>query len=362
MATPRLEIDLNKIAHNTRRLVELFGARGISVMGVTKCMLGEPRVARAMIRAGAAFIGDSRIENLRRMRQSGMDAVFVLIRSPMLSQVDEVVRHADISLNSELTVLRQLSAAAERQNRVHRVVLMVELGDLREGVPPEELTAMVEVVRTLPGLSLVGLGTNLGCMGGVAPTAGKMVQLSDLAESLERSFGLDLEIVSGGNSANFNWFAQGGATGRINNLRIGEMIFLGHETLGYRPVEGLFTDCVTLAAEVIEFKVKASVPSGEIASDAFGQVPRFRDRGRIARAILGLGQQDVAVTGLTPLEEIEILGASSDHVVVDAKDLSLKVGDELKFRLDYGALLAAMTSPFVEKVFHGAGEEDTNRS
>jgi predicted amino acid racemase len=359
MTTPRLEIDLKKIAHNTRRLVDLFGARGISVMGVTKCMLGEPRVARAMVRAGAAFIGDSRIDNIRRMRQSGVEAVFALIRSPLMSQVEEVVRHADISLNSELSVLKELSAAAERMNKVHKVVLMVDLGDLREGLPPEELPDTVTVLRTLPGLSLIGLGTNLGCIGGVAPTAEKMAQLSDLAENLEQTFGFDLEIVSGGNSANFNWFLHSGSTGRINNLRIGEMIFLGHETLDYTPVEGLFTDSLTLAAEVIELKHKASVPSGEIASNAFGQAPRFRDRGPIRRAVLGLGRQDVTVSGLTPLDGIEIMGSSSDHIVVDAKDLPLQVGDELRFRLDYGALLAAMTSPFVEKVFLHEEEEGT---
>ncbi len=358
MPTPRLEINLSKIAHNTRRLVELFGSRGISVTGVTKCMLGEPRVARAMVGAGAATIGDSRIENIRRMRRSGVEAVFVLIRSPLPSQVEEVVRYADISMNSEAQVLRRLSEAAVRQGTLHRVILMVELGDLREGIPLEELDATVETALRLPGIALAGIGTNLGCIGGVAPTAEKMAQLSALAERLERSCGCRLEIVSGGNSANFNWFRDHEETGRINNLRIGEMIFLGHETLGYAPVEGLFTDCVTLVAEVIEFKVKDSVPAGQIASNAFGQVPRFRDRGAIPRAILGLGRQDVAVCGLTPLAEVEILGSSSDHIVVDAKELPLAVGDELRFRPDYGALLSAMTSPYVAKVFLGGGEEE----
>jgi len=351
MLCPRLEIDLGKIDHNASHLVDLFGKKGITVMGVTKCMLGEPRVAKILCDAGVPFIGDSRIENIRRLRRGTLKTVFVLLRSPMLSQVDEVVEFADISVNTEKSVLQALSAAACSMHKTHQVMLMVELGDLREGVPADELHDMVAEVIRLPGLELVGLGTNLGCIGGVSPNAGKMSRLSRLTQEIEERFGLELKIVSGGNSANHDWFVRSKNVGRINNLRIGEMLFLGRETLSYRPVHGLFTDAVTLVAEVIECKRKDSVPNGTIHSDAFGQIPQFKDRGRIRRAILGLGRQDVRVEGLTPCMKTEILGSSSDHVVISAEETGVKVGDEVRFLLDYGALLTAMTSPFVAKVF-----------
>ena len=42
------------------------------------------------------------------------------------------------------------------------------------------------------------------------------------------------------------------------------------------------------------------------------------------RAILGVGLQDVLVSGLTPRSDIEILGASSDHIIVNTKEDRIK--------------------------------------
>jgi len=134
-------------------------------------------------------------------------------------------------------------------------------------------------------------------------------------------------------------------------LRLGESIYLGCETLRRESVPGLFTDAFKLVAEVIESKVKPSRPYGDVGQDAFGNLPEFPDRGPMSRAILGIGLQDVLVAGLTPGLDVDILGASSDHVLVDAKEVDLKVGDEVGFNLNYGALLRAMTSPYVLKSY-----------
>lgn len=351
MQTPRLEIDLAKIHHNTQTLVELFGSRGIGVMGITKVVLGNHQVAKVMVRAGINLIGDSRIENIRKMLKAGVDAKFALIRTPAVSKAEEVVKYADMSLNSELAVVRRLSHFAERLKKIHEVVLMVELGDLREGMPPDELEDTVHEMLSLPGIKLAGIGTNLACYSGVRPDKQKMEELSSLARSVEDKFSIALDVVSGGNSSNFEWFYEEDEVGRINNLRLGESIFLGCETLNRKPIRGLFPDVVTFVTEVIESKIKDSVPSGDICQDAFGKVPSFEDRGRIRRVILGAGRQDVLVPGLTPLSDVDILGSSSDHIILDARKEQLEVGDEVRFRLNYGALLAAMTSPYVERTF-----------
>jgi predicted amino acid racemase len=162
-------------------------------------------------------------------------------------------------------------------------------------------------------------------------------------------FGLSLPFVSGGNSANYEWFTATKKVGRINNLRLGESIFLGCETLHRAPIPGLFPDAFTLVAEVIESSVKPSLPYGEACQDVSGQIPEFQDLGRIRRAILGLGVQDVLVSGLTPRAEIDIIGASSDHIIMNTRNLEYVAGDEVAFDLNYGALLSAMTSPYVEK-------------
>jgi predicted amino acid racemase len=202
----------------------------------------------------------------------------------------------------------------------------------------------------LDGVALVGIGANLACFGGIRPDEANMGRLSQIARDLEDHFGLILTHVSGGNSGNYTWFMSTGDLGRITDLRLGESIYLGRETLFRKPIEGLFTDAFTLVAEVIESLIKPSLPYGEACQNAAGCIPEFEDRGEIRRIILSIGSQDVVVSGLTPRAEIDILGASSDHLIVDCRSGEYVVGDELEFDLDYGALLSVMTSPYVEKV------------
>jgi predicted amino acid racemase len=350
MATPRIEINLEKIAHNAKTLNDLYGSKGIDVIGVTKVVCGAPNIADVLVRSGISILADSRIENIRRMRNAGIQAEFLLLRTPLLSQIEAVIKFADISLNSEISVIERLSKFALEFNTTHKIILMLELGDLREGLMPSDLDITVEQIVNLEGIDLVGIGTNLACFGGVKPDKEKMGFLSSIAREIEERFELKLAVVSGGNSANYNWFVSTDNVGRINNLRLGESIYLGCETLQRKPIPGLFTDAFTLVAEVIESQLKPSLPYGEIAQDAFGNVPDIKDQGQIKRAILGIGLQDVQVSGLTPRTDIEILGASSDHIIVNTKKIELKVGEELEFDMNYGALLAAMTSPYVTKI------------
>lgn len=354
MTAPRLEFDLDKIHHNARTLVERLADRGISVTGVTKAMLGSPEIAGALCRAGVSTLGDSRIENIEAMRLARVPASMILIRAPMPSQADRVVRHADVSFNTELDVIGKLSSAARKTGRTHGVVLMVELGDLREGIMPGDLENTVRETLRFPNIVLKGIGTNLACHSGVSPDARNMAALSALADSIDATFGSalgpGLGIVSGGNSANLQWALSGADTGRINNLRLGESLLFGRETLQRRPIDGLHTDAITLVAEVIESKVKPSQPWGEMAQTAFGETPETSDRGPVSRTILAIGRQDIDPDGLNPPPGIEILGASSDHLILDTGRDHLSVGAEIRFQINYSALLRAMTSPFVSKV------------
>ncbi len=356
MTAPRLEIDLDKIHHNARTLVNRLADRRISVTGVTKATLGSPEIAGALLQAGVSALGDSRIENIEAMHRANVSAPMTLLRSPMLSQADRVVAHADVSFNTELDVISRLSSVAQKAGRMHGVVLMVELGDLREGIMPCDLENTVRETLRLPNIALEGIGTNLACRSGVVPDAKNMAELSALADSIDESFGLMIGIVSGGNSGNLEWALSGADTGRINNLRLGESILLGRETLHRQPIDGLHTDAITLVAEVIESKVKPSKPWGEIAQTAFGEELVATDRGDVSQTILAIGRQDTDTSGLSAPAGIEILGASSDHLIADSGDTHLPVGAELTFQLNYSALVGAMISPFVAKVVKARSE------
>jgi ornithine racemase len=356
---PRIEIALSQIRHNAGVLSELYGQQGISLMGVSKAVLGDPSIAEAMIQGGVKFIADSRLENIQKMKNAGISAQFVLLRTA-LSQAETVIKNVDISLNTELETVKELSHYANIHNKIHQIIIMVELGDLREGILPDDLSQFIKITLELPHIKVIGIGCNLACYGGIKPDNQKMGELSKLADAIETEFQINLEIISGGNSANYQWYESAQKVGRINNLRIGESILLGCETINRTVIKGLHTSAFRLIAEVIESKEKPSLPFGEICQNAFGNVPTFLDRGIRRRAIIALGRQDVLVSGLKPIQnlgqDLEILGSSSDHLVLDSNNYDLKVGSEVKFDLDYGALLAAMTSPFINKQFIGCSQ------
>ena len=350
MTAPRIETDLGKIEQNTRVLADRLAAKGIRVTGITKAVLGSPGVGAAMLRGDAYGLGDSRVPNLARLAGLDRPPLRTLIRSPMLSQAGRVVEVADVSLNTEAAVLTALDRAASRTKRTHGIVLMVELGDLREGIALDDAPEAVRAVLGHSSLQLVGLGANLACQNGVVPDDRNMGVLTGLVENIEALHGISLNVVSGGNSANLNWALSTDDVGRINELRLGEAILLGVDPLYRTPIPGLHTDAFTLTAEVIEVAVKPAQPWGDRAQAAFGEAPARTGSGSVHQAILALGRQDVDPAGLQPPEGITILGMSSDHFVVDLGDHPVAVGDEIDFGVAYGALVRAMTSPFVTKI------------
>ena len=346
-------VDLHKVVENTRAVVGALGGR--SVVGVTKVTCGSPEVARAMLVGGVAGIADSRFENLARMREAGIETEFWLLRAPVPSLAEETVRLADVSLESELEAVRALDEAAGRLGVRHAIVAMVDLGDLREGMMPAGLPDFVDAVEALPNIGLRGIGVSLTCYGGVVPDAANLGELVALAQTAEARTGRRL-LVSGGMSSSLDTLVAGALPERVDSLRIGESILLGVSTVTRGPILGLHTDAIVARAPVIEVARKPSVPRGTIAQDAFGGVPTFADRGERLRAICAIGHQDVVPTGIVPLDRrVEILGASSDHLVLDVDALSEppRVGDEIAFVPGYSATLRLFTSPYVEKRYLG---------
>jgi predicted amino acid racemase len=359
---PTLEINLAKIQHNAKILKNLLAGRNISIIGINKVTLGNPLIAKSLTRGGIEYIGDSRIENIINMKKNGVDAQFVLIRVPSHKEIPLIIEYADYSVNSELETIKLLSYEAIKQNKIHNIILMIDMGDLREGINPSNLEFFVKEILSLNNIKLSGIGTNMKCFRGIIPSNENMEELSCYAKNIEEKFGLELKFVSGGNSANFKWFMSSKNLGAINNLRIGEAIFLGRETIHFDPIPNLYTDVFKLTAEIVELKERTLNNHGEYVSNAFGEpVQDFQtyDNNREAKikknvriqALLDIGRQDVALNGLTPIENIKILGGSSDYLVVDTNKNEFKVGTELSFELNYEALLRAMTSPFIRKKF-----------
>jgi predicted amino acid racemase len=352
MSHPYITIDVDKIEHNARAVIALCREHGIAVAGVTKCVCGHPEVAGAMVRGGVSMIGESQLDNIRRLRKAGIQAALMLLRLPSPAEADDVVALADVSLNSEISVLAALSQSAERCRRVHDVIIMVDLGDLREGLWPRDVVPFIRAALKLPGIRIAGLGTNLACFGGVVPGEDNMHRLVELADETERTFGLRLQWISGANSSGLKFIAAGRMPERVNQARIGEAILLGRETTRRQPWPGTYQDAFTLHAEILELKRKPSKPIGERSEDAFGHRIAFENRGDIERALVNIGREEVSVEGIAPRDpRLRVLGASSSYLVVDMTQAGgqFRVGDALTLSLNYGALLTAMTSDYVKK-------------
>lgn len=351
---PRLDINLNKIKKNSENIKNLCLKHEIEVVGVTKGCSAIPEVAQAMIDGGIKILGDSRIENIKRLKEYGIKADMMLIRISMLSEVDKVIRWADISLNSEISVIKSLSQSALKNKLIHKIILMIDLGDLREGIMPDDTLRMVEEIRELSGVKLIGLGANFCCISGVMPSQKNLSKLVKLAEEIENNFGITLEVISGGNTSVLKLVEDNIIPKRINQLRIGVGILLGQDDARSRNLIGTYQDTFILTGEIVELKEKPSLPQGEIGRDAFGEIPVYKDLGKRRRVILALGKQDIHLSSIIPLKkEMRIIGASSDHLIIDVTDFKedIKVGDEIKFRLNYPALLSTTTSKYINKYF-----------
>lgn len=356
---PQLVINLRHMRHNVRTITSLCHNTGINVTGVIKGTNAITECVKVFEEEGCSRIASSRIEQLCDAKKAGIKKPLVLIRAPMLSEVKRVIETVDISLNSEFSVLKSLNQEAYRQSKIHRVVLMVDLGDLREGFwDTEQLISIAKAVEFgMSNLELEGVGTNLGCYGAILATREKLEELVAIAEKIEVAINRRLNTISGGATSSFIRVLQGDIPDRVNSLRIGGAL-LNPRTLELYygcVVNELYKDVYTLKAEVIESNIKPTYPIGEISVDAFGQKPVYEDKGSRRRIILAIGKVDYGdYHDITPIDNgIVILGCSSDHTIIDVHGSNNNYipGDILSFNTDYSSMVFLTNSKNVKLVF-----------
>lgn len=356
---PRVEINLKYLTENVATVVKKCSEKGIKIAGVMKGTTGIPQCSKCFEDGGASLIASSRLEQLEDAKEFGIKLPCLLLRVPMLSEVPEVVRITDVSLNSEIEVLKALNEEAGRQGKQHKVIIMADLGDLREGFwdKDEMVDVAVEVENNMPNLILGGVGTNLGCYGSIEATADKLQELVDIAERIEAKIGRELEYISGGATTSLPRIFDNDMPKRVNLLRVGEGILLARDLdvfFGY-DMSDMHQDVYTMKAEVIEVKTKPSHPVGSITIDAFGHKPVYVDRGMRKRALLGIGKVDYgSIDEIFPKDKgVEVIGASSDHTILDIEDAErdIKVGDVLSFGINYASIVYLTNCRNVQIVF-----------
>lgn len=363
----RVVIDLNALRHNMQVVGQMMEQQSANWSVVTKALCGHQDTIRALHFLGARSIADSRIGNLRQASEAAPELEKWYLRLPHLSAVPEVVRHANVSLNSEMVIIEALGREALKLERPHHIVIMIELGDLREGILPGSLIKFYEEVFEVPGVEVLGIGAQVGCLAGAVPNIDQISQLLLYRELLELKFARRLPIISAGSSNFLPLVLEGKIPRGVNHYRIGEALFLGTDLIGGGTIPGFRDDVVTLEGEIAEVKEKSLIPTGEIGAatpfDSLTPVTidlHASPGQRGYRALVPLGYLDTDVAGLTPLNpHFAVAGASSDVTVVNLGEEpgGLQVGDTIAFRPNYAAFVRLMSAPYLTKEVHPSLEE-----
>jgi len=361
----RVIINLEALSSNLARINQLMADHGAEWTVVTKVLCGNAEVLHALSEMGIRSVGDSRFANLRAVRRKFPDPKTWYLRIPSLTNCDTVVSLAQTSLNSELETIMRLDEAAARQRITHRIIIMIELGDLREGILPGGLVDFYESVFRLPNIEVLGIGTNLGCLAGIPPTSDQLMQLVLYRELLELKFNQQLSLISAGSSVVLPLLLEGQVPKAINHFRIGEALFLGTDLIHGGTLPSFRDDAILLEAEIVELKEKGLTSPGDTGMTALfpgvGEVEVVPYQ-RGFRALVDMGQLDADIGGLTPTHDAhQIAGASSDITVVNLGENpeDLSVGDKITFRMNYAALLRLMSSRYVPKEIIRENEHKT---
>jgi len=349
-----LKLYHDKLQHNYNHLDSVFKEHAIDWGIVTKLLCGYEPFLQEVLALGIREIHDSRVTNLKAIKKVRPDVQTVYIKPAPKKSIPEIIEFADVSFQTELDIIRLLSEEAVRQNRHHKIIIMIEMGDLREGVMGEELVDFYEQVFELPNISIIGLGANFNCLHGVMPTRDKLIQLSLYKQIIEAKFNIKIPWVSGGTSVTIPLLFTHQLPKGINHFRIGEALFFGLNLFTGETFEGMHDDVFVLSSEIIEISEKPMLPSGILAENPSGDSFEIDESlyGETSfRAILDVGLLDINPKFLLPEDELNVVGASSDMLVLELGDntQNYKVGDEIRFKLRYMGALSLLNSRYISK-------------
>lgn len=346
-----------KLRHNYRFLQKTFKKHDIEWAVVTKLLCGNKCFLQEVLDLHDGQICDSRISNLKAIKELRPDIETVYIKPPSKTVIKSLVRYADVSFNSEYETLKLISREALAQRKKHKVIIMIELGDLREGILGDQLIDFYSRAFKLKGINVIGIGCNLNCLHGVMPSEDKLLQLIMYKKILELKFGREIPYVSGGTTVTLPLlissptFPEG-----INHFRVGEALYFGADLFQDKVIKGMYPFTFELEAQVIELSEKPMEPFGDMGANPQGQKHKKNEKNKgksHQRAIIDIGVLDVLPQFLIPKNpDLKIIGASSDMLVVDISDSRHKypVGSTMSFQMKYMGALSLLNSKYIDKV------------
>uniref|UniRef100_UPI00404AF49C alanine racemase n=1 Tax=Flavobacterium sp. TaxID=239 RepID=UPI00404AF49C len=361
-----LIIHTKNIQENIHFLSDYFKKHNISWSLVTKVFSGDKEFLKHVLTDEIIqkidSIGDSRLTSLKNLKAVNPKMQTIYIKPPAKIYADDIVKYANISLNSSYETIVALNEAAKKIDKMHQIIIMVELGELREGVNRTALITFYESVFLLSNIDVIGIGSNLGCMYGIEPSYDKLLQLSLYKELISEKFNRELKYVSGGTSITLPLVENNTIPKDINHFRVGEAIFFGTSPLDNKKFKELSTDTFEFKANIIELDEKMIVPEGIISDASIGHSADFKGKSstqKSIKAILDFGILDVDKNNIDPIDsDIKFVGITSDMLVIDigtnkTKDGKKKysIGDKISFKPNYMAVARLLNSKFIDKKF-----------
>jgi predicted amino acid racemase len=355
----KLRIYSDRIINNISKMNEYCQKYNKKWTFVTKVLGGYKPILEKILNPdvilGTHSIGDSRVSSLRTIKKINPKLVTMYLKPPSSSYIKSIVKYADISLNTEFSTIQKLNEEAKNQNKIHKIIIMIEMGELREGVVREKFLNFYSKVFNLSNIEVIGIGTNLGCMYGIEPTFDKLIQLSLYEQLIEIKFKRDLKLVSGGSSITLPLLGKGKVPEGVNHLRIGEAIFLGTSPLTNKKFSNLSTNAFEFDSTIVEFEKKEKIPDGVIGDGNVGHTNITTSSTESImeyKAVLDFGVVDVDINNINPKNQgAQFVGTTSDLTVysLGEKPKKYKTGKYMRFSPDYMAVARLMSSKFIEK-------------
>jgi D-serine deaminase-like pyridoxal phosphate-dependent protein len=319
--TPALLVDLDLLDANIARVTAVCREHGVDWRPHIKGNKTPAIVARA-IAAGAIGVTCAKLGEAEVMAEAGVRDILIANQIVGADKIARLLRLCDradpIVAIDDPAHVAALAAAGPNPERPLRVVVEVDLGMNRAGVPPgPAVVALADAVARHPGLRFVGvmaweshalLLPDPEKENTIREALARLVAAADLC----REAGHAVSVVSCGGTGTFPYCA---AQPGITEVQSGGVIF---GDVHYRE----------------HYRVDVAQALTVLASVTSRPTPR--------RIILDAGRKamppDIAVPAPLRLPPVQSLGFSAEHVTVELTNPSETpaIGDKVEFIVGYG--------------------------
>jgi D-serine deaminase-like pyridoxal phosphate-dependent protein len=158
--TPALLVDLDRLSANLDRFATYARTADLALRPHTKTHK-VPEIAKLQLDRGASGITVAKISEAEVMANAGIGDIFIaheIIGSTKIERLSGLAERAMLSVGVDsIEGASPLSMAFAQHGRRLRVLIEVDIGLRRCGLPPDDVPDFARQINSLPGLSLGGI-------------------------------------------------------------------------------------------------------------------------------------------------------------------------------------------------------------